>query len=164
MSAFRRVEDERAGPEAIGILVPPSRRTFLILRPRSLPWDLLVVNEPAPADQVTFREMSREEASGQALALFRALQAWAAGGPGGLAVSPAPDAGFRLLVKAGSFALVVCDRMPGRPYQPEEFVDRESAECAGRELAAVLCPGPDAEHEVYFNTRHFSPTGPQDEA
>jgi hypothetical protein len=159
MSAFRRVEDERAGPEAVGILVPPSRRTFLIVRPRSLPWDLLVVNEPAG----TFREMSREEASGQALALFRALQAWAAGGPGNFDVSPG-SAGFRLLVKVGLFALVVCDRMPGRPYQPEEFVDQDGAECAGRELAAVLCPGPDAEQEVYFNTRHFSPTGPQDEA
>jgi hypothetical protein len=31
MCPLRRVEDDRAGPSALGILVPPGRRTFLIV-------------------------------------------------------------------------------------------------------------------------------------
>ncbi len=34
MGSFRRVEGEEAGPDALGILVPPGKRTFVILRPR----------------------------------------------------------------------------------------------------------------------------------
>ena len=58
MSHFRRVDDERAGSAALGILVPPSRRTFVILRPRSLEWDLPLIRADG-----AFHDMSREEAS-----------------------------------------------------------------------------------------------------
>ena len=52
MSVFRRVDDDRAGPAAMGILVPPGRRTFLILRPRALAWDLILLRR---AEGSTFR-------------------------------------------------------------------------------------------------------------
>jgi hypothetical protein len=153
MSAFRRVEGEEAGPRALGILVPPNRRTFLIVRPRSLPWDLVAARD----DGTAFHEMSREEASGQALRLFRALREWAEGGPGEVAEAASED-GRRLTVRAGVFLLVVCGREPGKPYRAESFADPAALEDARRELLAVLRPGPEAEQEVYFNTRHFSAT------
>ena len=59
MCALRRVEGDRAGPDALGILVPPARRTFVILRPRALPWDLLLLRDP---EAEAFRELGRDEA------------------------------------------------------------------------------------------------------
>ena len=41
MPAFRRVDARQAGADALGILVPQGTRTVVILRPRSLAWDLL---------------------------------------------------------------------------------------------------------------------------
>jgi hypothetical protein len=149
MPAFRRVEDRKAGPAALGVLAPPGRRTFLILRPRSLPWDLLLVR-----DDDAFRDLSREEAAAAAQGLILALDAWAAGGPGDIEIVSTAD-GARVRVRAGSFGLVVCPREAGRPYRPLAFPDARSAEDAGSELAAVLRPVPGAGQELYFNTRHF---------
>jgi hypothetical protein len=63
MSPLRRVFGERSGPTALGILVPPGRRTVLILRPRALAWDLLLTH-PGPA--APFRELGRDEAEAAA--------------------------------------------------------------------------------------------------
>jgi hypothetical protein len=41
MPAFCRVDAQRAGPAALGILVPPGDKTLVVLRPRGLEWDLL---------------------------------------------------------------------------------------------------------------------------
>ena len=65
MSAFRRVEAQHAGGNALGILVPPGARTVVILRARSLGWDLL----PAawngnPASAPVFSVFGRDEAGG----------------------------------------------------------------------------------------------------
>ena len=70
MCPLRRVEDHRAGPSALGILVPPGRRTFLILRPRALSWDLLLLR---PNGAQAFREMPQNEATTLVLALYHAL-------------------------------------------------------------------------------------------
>jgi hypothetical protein len=141
MAAFRRVEAERAGPDALGILVPPARRTFIILRPRALPWDLLLCRG---ADDLTFRDLAHDEASAAAQGLFRALREAPA------RVEVVADA---VRVLAGAFALVACPRQPGRPYAP---LAGASAEAVARLLAA-LCPPPGEEREVYFNMRHFEP-------
>src|ERR1700683_1556260 len=74
MCPFRRVEGEQAGPSALGVLVPPSRRTVLILRPRTLGWDL-VLAQPSGG----FREMNREEAEHAAHQVAAALEASMAG-------------------------------------------------------------------------------------
>src|SRR5688500_17181821 len=110
MGSFRRVEGEKAGPEALGILVPPGKRTFLILRPRSLPWDLLMCRGP---DDLSFVQLAHDEASAAAQGLYRALRDWAAGGPGSIETV---GAGVRVVI--GPFALVVCPRTPGQPYAP----------------------------------------------
>src|SRR5579859_7017259 len=114
MGSIRRVEGETAGPTALGILIPPARRTFLILRPRSLPWDLLLCRS---SDDLSFRELSHDEASAAALLLFRALCACASGGPGAVeAITGADGTGRRLRVTIGPFVLAACRRVPGQPY------------------------------------------------
>jgi hypothetical protein len=154
MGSFHRVEDEQAGPTALGILVPPGRRTFVILRPRALAWDLLLVRSAASG---VFHDMSREEAAIAAQRLYRALQAWAAGGPGQVEVFAAPGGtGFQVRAVVAAATLVVCPRNPGQPYQPLVLPDADAAQAAAGALTAVLCPRDGAEQELYFNGRHFS--------
>jgi hypothetical protein len=152
MGSFRRVEGDHAGPTALGILIPPSRRTFLILRPRSLPWDLLLCRS---TDDLSFREMGHDEASAAALLLFRALCAWAAGGPGAVeAVASSDGSGQRLRVTIGSFVLAVCRRVPGQPYGVLVCGEDEAIR-ARQALTGFLCPAEGVEQETYFNTRFF---------
>ena len=153
MSAFRRVEGREAGPAALGVLAPPGRRTFLILRPRALPWDLVLLQ---PANGSVFCEMDRDEATAAAGALVRALEEWAAGGPGRVETAAAPQGpGLWLRVHAGPFSLLLCPRAPGQPYQALRFADGDAARAAAADLAPVLQPPSGAQQEVYFNTRHF---------
>jgi hypothetical protein len=152
MCAFRRVEDERAGPAALGILVPPGRRTFVILRPRALAWDLLLLRE---ADGTVFRDLSHDEAAMEAQRLYRGLEAWSAGGPGAVETVPAEGGGLWLRVRVAAFTLLACPRTPGQPYRPLVLTDAEAL-AAARGLAEVLCPPAGVEQELYFNGRHFT--------
>jgi hypothetical protein len=152
MGSFRRVEGDQAGPTALGILIPPSRRTFVILRPRALPLDLLLCRGP---DDLAFRELAHDEASAAAQGLYRALRDWAAGGPGAVEPVPSPDGeARRLRVRAGAFVLVACRRVPGQPYA-ELLCGPDEAARTSQELCRCLCPTPGVEQEVYFNTRFF---------
>ena len=73
MSPLRRVEAGRAGPGALGILVPPGRPTVLILRPRALPWDLLLVRAGEGGEAGTpFLHLERQEAEAAAEGLIQA--------------------------------------------------------------------------------------------
>jgi hypothetical protein len=150
MGSFRRVEAEQAGPAALGILIPPGRRTFVILRPRSLPWDLLVCRGEADP---SFAQLTHDEASACAQGLFRALREWADDGRGVVEMIHTPE-GFTLRVVVGGFALAVCPRVPGRPYAALVCSEVEAHEAASR-LYDVLRPAGSAEQEVYFNTRFF---------
>jgi hypothetical protein len=153
MCALRRVDGERAGPAALGILVPPGRRTFLILRPRALAWDLVLVAEAGGV----FRDMSPLEAETAALRLHRALEAWSGTGGEGHLEEVADPAGAGVWVRArvGPYALLACPRRPGEPYRPETFADRDDARAAAAQLLAVLRPPPGVEQEYYVNTRQF---------
>jgi hypothetical protein len=149
MSVFRRVEGKEAGPAALGVLAPPGRRTHLILRPRALPWDLVLLR---PADVSVFREMDRDEATATAEELIHALQA----SPSRVETASGPrGVGVWLYVHAGLFSLLLCPRTPGRPYQAERFADEDAARAAAADLAPILRPPPGAQQELYFNTRHF---------
>ncbi len=156
MSALRLVAGDRAGPNAIGILVPPSRRTILIVRPRSLPFDLVVL---AAANGLAFREFEHEQAGRAAEALFDALGEWSTAGVGRAACTPVASAtscdGFHVSVRVGPFHLVACDRRPGQPYAPLLFADGAAAEAAAAGVTALLRPPSGAEQEIYLNTRHF---------
>src|SRR5262245_14490160 len=77
MCAFRRVEDAQAGPRAVGILVPPGNRTVVIIRPRSLSWDLLLLHgQDAGKHPTPFEELDQADAARMARDLFQALKDW----------------------------------------------------------------------------------------
>jgi hypothetical protein len=150
MCPFRRVEDREAGPSALGLLLPPGRQTFLILRPRSLACDLVLLETP---DSATLAALEALKAPGIAQKLYRALeQAFSVE-----TTAHAEGLGFRLHVRIGPFALVVCTRRPGQPYQPQVFPDSQAAQAFGQGLAVILCPPADVDQEIYFNVRHFTP-------
>lgn len=151
MSPFRRVTDDGAGPDALGILVPPGRRTVVILRPRSLAWDLVLLRD---RENATFRELGRDEAATTARLLFRALECWAAGGPGRVR-AVAAAAGYWVCGEVGEFPLIACLREPGQPYRPTVFATPEEAAQTAARIAAVLCPPAGAEQQFYFNTQNF---------
>jgi hypothetical protein len=150
MGSFRRVDADQATASALGILVPPQRRTFVILRPRALPWDLLLLRDGAAT---AFRDLAHDEASAAAQALYRALRDWAADGTGSVEVVPQAD-GCWLRASVGPFALLACPRVPGQPYQPLLCAEADAPAHVAA-LLAVLRPGEGSEQELYFNTRFF---------
>jgi hypothetical protein len=159
MSPFRRVTDGRAGANALGILVPTVSRTVVIVRPRALPWDLLLVQTSGAT--LTIRQLGRDEAATAARQLFHALEAWACGGSGTIKIAPSADGdGYWVRIEVGEFCLLTCRREPGKPYRPTVFPTPGEAESAGSSVAAVLCPLPEAEQEYYFNTQNFQSERP----
>lgn len=138
MGEFRRVEAERAGPSALGILVPPGKRTFVILRPRSLPVDAVLCRS---AEDLSFANLSHDEASVAAQRLYRLLREET------VRVAVVAE---QLRVELGEWVLLVCPRVPGQPYSP---LLGEAAEATLPRLTAILEPA--SEQEVYFNTRFF---------
>lgn len=156
MPAFRRVEDCRAGPTALGILVPPGPQTVVVLRPRALGWDLLAVQTEGRAGP-RFCQFGRDEAAGVARSVQRALERAACDGSELVEVATAPAGeGFHLRARAAEHTWIACPREPGKPYRPLVFADRAAAEEAAAALTRVLRPAPDANQEYYFNTQNFT--------
>jgi hypothetical protein len=154
MSSLRLVPGQQAGPDALGILVPPGARTVLIVRPRALAWDLLLVRGPA---DTAFRDLGRDEAPAVAREFLAALERWCCGSAGHVeAVTASQGEGSLVWVDVGDFCLVVCARVPGKPYQPLLFTQTDEARRAARCIASILHPPAGAEQEVYFNTHHFA--------
>ena len=152
MATFRRVDGAEAGPHALGILVPPGRRTLVILRPRALEWDLLPVRfEGMHSD---FCQFGRDEAAGMARKIQLALDSGAAD-PAQVVANPGGD-GFLVWVPAVELMWLVCPRTPGRPYEPLVFPSQAKGAEAVQRLAPFLWPAHDAEQEYYFNTQNFS--------
>jgi hypothetical protein len=155
MPPFRRVEGDRAGPDALGILVPPGRRTVVVVRPRALAWDLVPVR--SGGQSASFLEVGRDEAARVAQELQRGLEDRAGGGSGRVeAVAISAGEGYQVRAEVGAFALIACLRVPGRPYKPLEFARAQEAQAAATRLAEVLCPAADADQELYVNNRNFS--------
>jgi hypothetical protein len=152
MTAFRRVEDRLAGPRALGILVPPGLRTFVILRPRALVWDLLPLK---PEDTSGFCQFGRDEAAGLARRLKQSLEEAACAGQRSSATVLAHSGGFLACFAAQDLHWVVCRRIPGTPYRPLVFSSREEAQRALERLLPFVCPAADAGQEYYFNTQNF---------
>jgi hypothetical protein len=151
------VEDAEAGPYAVGILVPPGKRTIVIVRPRALIWDLILTDDGSRLTGSPFRELNQKEAAEAARGIYQALDAWFAGGPGGMDTQPsAGGGGYWVRARAGPFALLACLRVPGQPYRPLYFKSAKDAGETAAALATVLFPSTDQDQEIYFNTRHFS--------
>ena len=150
MSLLRRVLGERAGPQAIGLLAPPGPRTVVIVRPRALAWDLLVLR----ADALAIREVEPSEAETIVQVLADVLEPVASGELGRTEVQPTGE-GFVVRADLGRFRLLACLRVPGEAYRPVLFASLDEANHAAACIAAALCPPPEGQHELYFNTRHF---------
>jgi hypothetical protein len=148
---FVHVEGEQAGPSALGILVPPGRRTLLVVRPRPLDWDLLPLDPESAAPR--FWEVGRDFAPRLAQELARALAA----GDNRVDAIAAPDsAGYHVRAGVGRFVLIVCARRPGQAYQPLVLDSVREACAVAEQVGRFVCPAPQAEQELYLNTRHFS--------
>jgi hypothetical protein len=157
MSPFRRVSGAEAGPSALGVLVPPGRRTTVILRPRSLDYDLLPLR-PAPVhgSSVTFLEVSRMESENVARRVHQALESWVGDGVGRVEAVALTTGAWWVRAEVGPFTFLACRRSPGQSYQPAEFAAVEEARELALGLAAVLCPAESGSQEIYFNTRNFA--------
>jgi hypothetical protein len=146
MNAYAHVEANAAGPLALGILVPPAKRTFVILRPRALAIDLVVCRS---TEDHRFSDYAHDEAAAAAQALWRELRTW--DGTTGLTLL----AGHACL-QLGPFTLVACRRDPGQPYAP---LEARPADLVALEEAigpvVDLGSGSPLGREVYFNMRHF---------
>jgi hypothetical protein len=158
MPVFQQVDGDQAGPDALGILVPPGRRTLVILRPRALDWDLLPIalgKNGGPA--LVFWEVQHHEAPALAEKLYHALEEAAAQRTGRVepVASPHGD-GYRILAGVPPFSLVVCPRRPGEPYRPLVVATVGEGLDAAQRIAAVLYPEPGRSQELYFNKRHFA--------
>src|SRR5262249_52903820 len=107
MSPFHQIEARHASRSALGILMPRGRRTLVILRPRSLDWDLVPVRPDEEPDPGTlFWEVSREEGTGLVSELHRSLEEWAKGGLGRVEPAPAPGGvGYHVRVGLGRLVL-----------------------------------------------------------
>jgi hypothetical protein len=152
---LRRVFGNRAGPDAIGLLIPPGSRTVVVVRPRSLPWDFLCIQPDN--GEIRFREFAREEAEAVAESLGEALELEKGSDHKRIEVAPAPGSPGRCLhIALGRFHLIACPRLPGQPYRPMVWATADEAEQAATNLRSSLSPDPVETREIYFNTRNFS--------
>jgi hypothetical protein len=156
-SVIQRVFRNQAGPSALGILIPPGSPTVVIVRPRSLPWDLLLI-EPGNWDAgIRFCAFPREEAEAEAEAIARGLEEWSEGGTGRVEAIAAPGSpGHCVRSEFGRSHFIACPRLTGQAYRPMVFADEPTAADAARLLREVLCPPPGVVQEIYFNSRHFA--------
>lgn len=146
MPAFRIVHGGRAGPAALGVLVPPGNRTVVVVRPRALNLDLVMVGPVGEG----FFEASRQAAGLEAQSLSQALQSESAR----LKVVSAGD-GFHVQASVGRFLLVACMRNPGQAYRPHPFASEAEARPTADALQGILCPLPEANQELYTNMSGF---------
>jgi hypothetical protein len=158
MTRFRRVDGRDAGPSAVGILIPPGRRTVLIVRPRALAWDLLPLRSGLDLVATSpFHEVGHQEAPGLVQELQRSLEAWADDRRSQVeVVSAARGDGYQVRVRVGRFLLIACDRDSGQPYRPAVFATLDGARNAASSLTGFLCPEPGSDQELYINTRNFT--------
>lgn len=151
---FIRVEPQHAGPQALGILIPPGARTLVIVRPRALEWDLLPARWDGASDRAPeFCVFGREEAAGIARRLIAALES---------ATARIESFGQRqqdcvqLWLRTEEFVWIVCQRTQGKAYQPLMFTSPSAAAIAAEQLAPFVCPAAEAKQEYYFNTQKFT--------
>jgi len=161
MPAFRRVDADRAGPRALGILVPQGEQTLVIVRPRPLAWDLLPArwngdSGTAPA----FCRFTREEAAAAARRLHHFLETCVS--DGGNPIETFGDVQgrrFQVWLRGDEYFWILCRRAPGQAYQPIVFASQEEASQAALQLVAFLWPDRDANQELYFNTQRVEGGG-----
>ncbi len=158
MPAFRRVDMENAGKSALGILVPGGKRTFVVVRPRSLPWDLLPARWAGdPCVPPTFCSFDREEAAVVARRFQKSLEAAVRMGENPVQTLGSADPPcFQVWVRTEDLVWITCRRTPGQAYQPIVFATQAEAIQVAEQLSSLLWPDVEANQEYYFNTQKLS--------
>jgi hypothetical protein len=158
MPPFLRVDARRAGPAALGILVPPGPHCPVILRPRALPWDLLPLRPGMEQLQpAVFCSFDRDGAAQAARRLFHALEQAAGRTPNPVEVVGAPPGErYGVCARLDGALWLACRRAEGAAYQPWLDPSLAVAEELACRLTALLWPAADAGQEVYFNTQAFA--------
>ena len=157
MARFRRVEAREAGPRALGLLVPPGRRTLVIVRPRALAWDLIPMRSGLDLAAATaLQELGQSEAQKLVHELHRAMEEGSQRERCRVEVFSAPrEGGFQVRARLGVVLLLACLRQPGQAYLPALFANLDDARNAAAAIAEYLCPREGEEREVYLNSRNF---------
>lgn len=153
MAGFRPVSGDRAGARAVGILVPPGRRTVVVVRPRALDFDLLVARPDAEGNAGPgFAEAERADAIILAQNLVKVLSAGAAGQ---VREVPAREGtGSWVQARVGPHVLIACARQPGQAYRPMLWPSQDkTAEAIGQISRALF---PETEQELYTNVLNFA--------
>lgn len=151
---FVRVDADRAGPTALGVLIPPGKQTLIVVRPKPLPWDLLAARWDGDATRApVFCQFTREEAPGVARNLVQFLRDAVTKGTDPLQSFGKPHC-CQIWLRTPEYVWIVCNRTPGEGYRPVSFASLEDAHAAGEKLAQYLWPR--QSQEVYFNTQLFS--------
>ena len=151
-----RIDARHAGADAVGILVPPGARTIVILRPRTLGWDLLPVRwNGDPATPPTFCTFTRDEAAHVARRLGEFLETSDAAGRQ-VVETFGRDREVQIWLRVDDHFWLVCSRAPGEAYRPVTFADVAAARDAAERLSQMLHPGPGRVQPYYYNTQNFS--------
>lgn len=151
---FQRVDPQHAGPDTLGILIPPGPRTLVILRPRSLDYDLLPAQwDGNHAHAPSFCTFTRDEAVGAARQLIDELQSFAVNPLG--TFGNADGSCVQIWLRTTNYVWIVCRREPGSGYKPMQFTSQENAVIAAEEVSSILFPAADRVQTYYFNTQGF---------
>jgi hypothetical protein len=155
--SFVRTDPNRAGPTALGILIPQGARTLVILRPRALEWDLLPARwDGDRACAPEFCTFERDEAVGVARKVITSLEAAVLEHSCPVQTFGDPAAQqLQIWMRAGEHVWIACSRSPGQAYQPIHFSTIDDARQAAEKLVAFVWPAADARQEYYFNTQNL---------
>lgn len=158
MPAFRRVDARQAGADALGILVPHGSRTVVILRPRSLAWDLLPLKPGMEkARPAVFCDWDRDEAAAVAGRVPHALERCAGRPPNPVEVVGAPPGErYGVCARIDGLMWIACRRESGQAYQPWFDANLAAAQAVATQFGRLLWPAADAGQEYYFNTQAFA--------
>ena len=153
---LRRVDARMANEAALGILVPPGARTFVVVRPRGMTWDLLPVRwDGNPAEPPAFASFERNEAAVVARRLAKALEDRDLAGECPLETF-GRDGSFQVWLRDDDLNWLLCERIPGQTYRPLVFPTLAAAQSAASLLVPLVHPGADRVQDYYFNTQNFS--------
>lgn len=153
---FARIDAKRAGPQSLGILVPHGPKTLVIVRPRSLPWDLLPARWDGDRGKPPqFCVFSRDEAAAVARRFVTHLESASKAGAYPLESFGDAQAGrLQMWLRTDEFVWIVCKRAPGEAYQPILFTSLEELTYAEEMIARYVCPAPESTQTYYFNTQY----------
>ncbi|MSU78053.1 MAG: hypothetical protein EXS16_08150 [Gemmataceae bacterium] len=155
---FRRVEARFAGPTAIGVLVPQGERTLVVVRPRALRWDLLPARwDGDAAAHPHFCTFSRDEAAAVARRFIADLNSASLSGEDPVQTFGNAEIGeLQIWVRTNDLVWIVCERTPGRPYEPAIFATLAAALNTAQELGPFVHPRMGDVQDYYFNTQSFA--------